>query len=271
MIKLIAEIGINHNGDVKIAKKLIDAATLAGFDYVKFQKRTPALCVPDHKKGEIRETPWGAITYLEYRERIEFGEKEYDEIMAHCQDVGMGWFASAWDVPSAEFLAERSLMVKIPSAKITDDELLRYCRLHFPYVIMSTGMSTEDEVLRAIEIGQPDAIFHTHSAYPAPVDELRLSYITWLKRNMQGVETGYSGHEYGISTTLAAAALGVDWIERHVTLDHEMWGSDQKSSIDLVGMVKLVRSIRAIEKAMAGFGPRVVLPSEEAKLRDLRY
>jgi sialic acid synthase SpsE len=270
VIKLIAEIGINHNGDIGIAKRLIDAALLAGFDYVKFQKRTPHLCVPEHKKSEIRETPWGKMTYLEYRQRIEFGEKEYDAISDYCAAVGMGWFASAWDIPSAEFLAARSLMVKIPSAKITDDELLRYCRLHFPYLIMSTGMSSEEEVRHAIDIAEPDAIFHTHSAYPAPVEELRLEYISWLKRSIKGIEYGYSGHEYGISTTLAAAAMGVDWIERHITLDHDMWGSDQKSSVDLVGMVKLVRSVRAIEKAMAGFGPRVVLPSEEVKRRDLR-
>ena len=251
MIKIVAEIGINHNGDLNIAKKLIDLAYVAGCDYVKFQKRTPDKCVPEHKKHEHKDTPWGTMTYLEYKHRLEFTRDEYEQIDVYCNERGIGWFASVWDMESAWFMSRFCDIAKIPSALITDYKLLTYTRSLFKTVIMSTGMSTEQEIEDAVALCRPDVIMHTHSAYPAPVDELRLEHITYLK-NKYECKTGYSGHEHGLSTTYATVALGIDWIERHITLDHDMWGSDHKSSVDPVGVIKLVRTIRDIEKAMGG-------------------
>ena len=269
MIKLVAEIGINHNGDIGIAKKLIDIASFAGFDYVKFQKRTPELCVPDSQKDVIRSTPWGEMRYIDYKNRIVFGGVEYEEIAEYCIQKGVGWFASVWDIESAKFMREFTDMVKIPSAKITDMKLIAHCRNNFNHVQISTGMSTEDEVYSAVnEAGLPDVIYHTNSSYPAKVNELNLEYIMHLK-SRYATEIGYSGHEWGLATTYAVALM-VDWIERHVTLDHDMWGSDQKASIDPVGMIKLVRSIRDIEKAKGAAGPRVLHESEKAKREALR-
>lgn len=271
MTKIIAEIGINHNGDIDMAKKLIDIASVAGCDYVKFQKRTPDLCVPEHKKNEIKKgTPWGDITYLDYKKKLEFGKYEYDEIDHYCRERGIKWFASAWDIDSAKFLKSYCPMVKIPSAKITDIELLKYCRNNFETVIISTGMSTEEEIETAIKTGNPDIIFHTESSYPARYKDLRLEYINWLKRKYPDKSIGYSGHEYGLTTTYAAATLGVDYIERHVTIDHNLWGSDQLASVDPVGLFKIVRGVRDIEKALTGYGPRELSESEMPKLKDLR-
>lgn len=268
-MKTIAEIGINHNGDLDIAKRLIDIAAFSGFDYVKFQKRTPHKCVPEHKKDEIRKTPWGEITYLQYRHMVEFGVDEYSEINEYCQSRGIEWFASVWDLESAKFMSQFTDIVKIPSALITDLDLIKYCRNHFETLIISTGMSTEEEIREAVKVGMPNVLMHTNSTYPAPVDELNLLYIKWLK-HAYGREVGYSGHEYGIETTYAAAALGATWIERHITVDRYMWGSDQLSSVEPEGMIKLVKGLKNIEKSMGTYGPRKVLQSEMSKRRDLR-
>ena len=262
MIKIIAEIGINHNGSLDTAKKLIDVAVAAGCDYVKFQKRTPELCVPEHKKNEMKSTPWGDMTYLEYKENIEFYYEEYSVIDKYCKQRGIEWFASVWDIEAAKFMTLFTNIVKIPSAKITDIELLKYCRDHFDVVMISTGMSTEQEIEKAVNACCPDVLFHTESSYPANNKDLRLLYIKWLKRHYP--------HEYGLTTTYAAAALGIDYLERHITLDHDMWGSDQKASVDPVGLFKLVRGIRDIEAALTGDGPREVSKSELSKLSDLR-
>ena len=273
-MNLIAEIGINHNGDIIIAKRLIDIAILSGFDYVKFQKRNPDICVPEDQKNKIRSTIWGDITYLEYKHRLEFDRHDYIEIDDYIKKrnnelgTNLKWFASVWDIDSAEFMINFSNIVKIPSALITDEELLLYCRSNFKTVIISTGMSTEKEIDKAVEIGEPDIMMHTNSCYPSPIDDLNLNYIKWLKNKFK-IRIGYSGHEWGLSTTYAAAGIGIDWLERHVTLDHNMWGSDQKSSIDPVGCFKFVRTIKDIEKSMGKYGPRNILESEIDKRKSL--
>lgn len=269
-INVIAEIGINHNGDFDIARKLIMSAYLAGFDYVKFQKRNPEKCVSEAQKKEIRRTPWGEMTYLEYKNRLELSKEDYIYIDHICEDLPIKWFASVWDEDSADFMRAFCTMVKIPSAKITDIPLLKYCRRHYEKVILSTGMSTENEIETAIHAGNPDVILHTHSAYPADVRELSLDYMTYLRNKYQFKEIGYSGHEFGLVTTFAAASMGAQWIERHITLDHDMWGSDQKSSVDPVGMVKLVRGIRDIERARGGNCPRIIRQSELEKRKALK-
>jgi len=269
-IKLIAEIGINHNGSIDVTKKLIKMAGLAGFDYVKFQKRNPDICVPERQKNIPKDTPWGEMSYLDYKKKIEFGIDDYILIDIVCKQNRLDWFASVWDLDSAAFMKQFCNIVKIPSALITHLELLKYCRENYDTVLMSTGMSTEAEIEKAVEVGDPDVIFHTNSAYPSPVKELNLKYINWLKLKYPDKQIGYSGHEFGLSTTYTAAGMGLDWIERHVTLDHEMWGSDQKSSIDPVGMIKLCRTIRDIEKSLTGNKKRVIFNSEKSKRESLR-
>ena len=269
MIKTIAEIGINHNGDVNVAKKLIDAAHIAGFDYVKFQKRNPDVCVPEHQKDIIRDTPWGKMTYLDYKHKIEFGKLEYDEIDKYCKEKGIGWFASVWDSDSVNFMTQYTDIAKIPSALITDKELPIYAREKFNTLIISTGMSTEEEVEECVKYSNPDVVMHTNSTYPSPINELNLNYINWLKTKY-GKEVGYSGHEYGLVTTFATVPMGVTWIERHVTLDRTMWGSDHLASIEPAGMMKLIKGIRDIENAMGSISSRVLMDSELSKRKTLR-
>jgi len=225
---IIAEIGINHNGEVEVAKKLIDVAKDAGCDAVKFQKRTPKICVPPEQAGVMRETPWGTMTYLEYKERTEFGEIQYKEIDSYCRSRGIVWFASPWDVPSARFLANfETPVMKIASACLTDDELLSEVKAIAKPVIMSTGMSTIDEIDHAVtRLDRTNLILgQATSTYPCSPDELNLRAIHTL-RERYGVPVGYSGHETGLQTTVAAVALGACFIERHITLDRAMWGTD---------------------------------------------
>jgi len=272
-MNIIAEIGINHNGDIEQAKRLIDLAVIAGFDFVKFQKRTPELSTPEHKKDELKETPWGGMTYLDYKRKIEFNEEQYEELFEYCRKREIECFASVWDSESAYFMSRFTEYVKIPSALITNISLLELCEELFEFKIMSTGMSNEAEIFHAVQVLAPDVIMHTNSTYPSPIDELNLDYITWLVHKYSedyNIEIGYSGHEYGLTTTFAAAAMGAEWIERHITLDHELWGSDQKSSVDPVGCIKLVRGLRDIEQARGGYGEREILLSEMSKLKDLR-
>jgi N-acetylneuraminate synthase len=270
MIQLVAEIGINHNGSMETAKKLIDIASFAGFDAVKFQKRTPEMCVPEHQKSQIRKTPWGEMTYLEYRERIEFSLDQYVELADYACGRGVKFFASVWDMNSAKEMASIVDMVKIPSAKIIDEAMLRYCRDNFEVLIMSTGMSTEDEISLAIDTARPDIVLHSNASYPTAQEDVCLEYITWLNREYPGVRVGYSGHETGIETSMAAAAIGAEMIERHITLDKTMWGSDQAASIDPVEMILLVQGVRKIEIAMKGDGPRELCEAEKAKRESLR-
>jgi len=242
---IIAEIGINHNGDLDIAKKLIDAAVLSGCDAVKFQKRNPDVCVPEHQKDILRETPWGTMTYLEYKHRVEFGKEEYDEIDQYCKDKGIAWSASPWDLDSLEFLNQYDLpFIKIPSAMITNEKLMRESARTGKKIIFSTGMSEIEEVDRAVEIMRDEkaefALLHCNSTYPAPLKDLNLQCIQTLKERY-GCEVGYSGHEFRLGTTVAAVYLGATILERHITIDRTMWGSDHLSSVEPQGLIKLVR------------------------------
>jgi N-acetylneuraminate synthase len=271
-IKIIAEIGINHNGDLDLCKRMIDAAVLAGCDYVKFQKRNPDVCVPEEQKPKLKSTPWGEMTYLEYKHRTEFGKEEYDEINKYCTQRNIGWFASVWDKDSVDFMCQYTNIAKIPSALITNKELCEYARSNFTTLMISTGMSTETEIKEAVLYSHPDIIMHTNSTYPSPIKELNLNYIKRLKTEYDYAEIGYSGHEYGLVTTFAAASLGVKWIERHITLDRTLWGSDQVASVEPSGLIKLVKGVRDIEDAL---GPddgreRVLYKSELFKRKTLR-
>ncbi|TMR23568.1 sialic acid synthase [Nonomuraea turkmeniaca] len=270
-VYVIGEIGINHNGDLDIARRLIDVAADAGCQAVKFQKRTPAICVPEEQKGQIRQTPWGEMTYLEYKERTEFGRDEYRQIAKYCDERGVHWFASPWDVPSVEFLEEMDVLThKVASASVADHELLRALAATGKPIILSTGMSTLSEIDAAVEILGTDKLImmHATSTYPLPPDEANLRTITTLKERY-GVPVGYSGHERGLQISLAAVTLGAVCVERHITLDRTMWGSDHAASLEPSGLEHLVRDIRIIEQAL-GDGVKRVFPGEEAPKARLR-
>jgi len=270
-VYVIAEIGINHNGDLEIAKKLMDVAASAGCDAVKFQKRTPELCVPEEQKSQIRETPWGTMTYLEYKERTEFGQQEYQQIDTYAKQLGIHWFASPWDLPSVDFLLTFDpVCIKVASASLTDDALLKKLVASGVPLILSTGMSTMDEIDHAATVVKSSqyALAHATSTYPCQPGELNLRMISTLKDKFQ-VPIGYSGHETGLATTLAAVAMGATFIERHITLDRAMWGTDHSASVEPTGLDRLVRDIRNIELAF-GDGVKRVFESElpvRAKLR----
>lgn len=268
---VIAEIGQNHNGDLSIAKKLIDVAVNADCDYVKFAKRTPELSVPKHMWDTPRDTPWGTIPYIEYRKRLEFGHAEYDEIEAYCKTAGIAWFASSSDVPSLEFLEQYDPhFCKIPSAKMNDDALLAAARDTGRIVIASTGICSMQRILHAMEIltGAEVWLAQCTSAYPAPNDEINLRAMAEL-RERNPAKVGYSGHEIGLQITLAAVAMGAEFVERHITLARSMWGTDHAASIEPEGLRRLVKDIRVIESAM-GDGEKKKMPCEEAALRKLR-
>lgn len=270
-VYLVAEIGINHNGDLEIAKRLIDAAVLAGCDAVKFQKRTPELSVPPEQRELMRETPWGPMSYMDYRHRVEFGYQEYAEIDGYCRERSIDWFASVWDPASVDFMEEFSPVChKIPSAAVTNADLLRRVRRTGRPIILSTGMSTMPEIRRAVALLGLDrlAITHTTSTYPCKPEELNLRMILTLQREFD-CPIGYSGHEVGLQTTCAAVVLGAALVERHVTLDRAMWGSDQAASVEPHGLARLVRDIRVIEAAL-GDGVKRVYESEIPVMKKLR-
>jgi N-acetylneuraminate synthase len=274
---IIAEIGINHNGDLETAKKLINVANVAGCDSVKFQKRNPDVCVPEYQKNILRQTPWGEMKYIDYKHRMEFGKEEFDEIDAHCKEVGIAWSASAWDLDSLQFLEQYDLpYIKIASAMLTNSELINAARETGKKIILSTGMSTVDEVIRAVSILEKDgnknyALLHCNSSYPAPLEELNLSAIKTL-RAMFGCEVGYSGHEYRLDSnvhTVSAIYLGATIIERHITLDRTMWGTDQSCSVEPQGLIKLVKGVRELELSY-GTGEIGVTESEKPVRLKLR-
>ena len=268
-VKVIAEIGINHNGDLDAAKRLIDIAVVAGCDYAKFQKRTPDICVPEAQKSKMRKTPWGEMKYIDYKKKIEFEKEEYDELYDYVKDKPIELFSSVWDKPSVDFMSGYTNVSKVGSALITDLDLCKYARDNADTLIISTGMSTEEEIEKCVEACSPDVIMHTNSTYPSPIEELNLSYINWLKEKWN-TDIGYSGHEFGLVTTFAAVAMGATWVERHITLDRLMWGSDQMSSVEPGGLIKLVKGIRDIEKSLGVSGPRSPLGSELEKRKSLR-
>lgn len=272
MVKIIAEVGINHNGSLETCKKMMLLAKYAGCDYVKIQKRTPSLCVPEDQKNKIKETPWGTMTYLEYKERIEFNENQIKELFDYASEINIEFFASVWDIPSVDLMAKYTKIGKIPSALITDLELCKYAREKFETFMISTGMSTEEEIEKVISISNPDIIMHTNSCYPAPYEELNLKYISWLKKKYPTKQIYWSGHEFGLTTTFASIGMGVDGVERHICLSHNDWGSDQSSSVEIIpGLFKLVKGIRDIEKAMMyEEGPRILFQKELVKKDSLR-
>jgi len=268
---IIAEVGINHNGDINLCKDLMSIAKVAGCDFIKIQKRNPDLCVPENQKNKIRSTPWGDMTYLDYKKKIEFTENQIQELCDYSSKLGITFFASVWDKDSVDVMRKYNTITKIPSALITDLDLCKYARDNFKTLIISTGMSTEKEIEECIEVCDPDVIMHTNSSYPAPIEELNLNYITWLKNKWKNKQIGYSGHEYGLVSTFAAVAMGSTWIERHITLNHNMWGSDHLSSLEPSGLFKLVKGIRDIEKSLSyPASERILFEKEKIKRESLR-
>ncbi len=271
-VYVIAEIGINHNGSLEIAKKMIDGAVFAGCDAVKFQKRTPEICVPMDQWYIERETPWGRMTYIEYRHAMEFGEDEFAEISRYCKERNIDWFASCWDEEAVDFIEQfNPPLYKAASASLTDLNLLKKMRATGKPVMLSTGMSTMKQIEAAIRtIGMTNLLIaHSTSAYPCKNEELNLRMITTLKERYPNVPIGYSGHEVGLATTWAAVTLGATFVERHITLDRAMWGTDQAASVEILGMHRLVRNIRDIEKAL-GNGIKQVYQSELEVMKKLR-
>ena len=258
---IIAEIGINHNGSLETAKKLIDVAAVAGCNAVKFQKRNPDVCVPEHQKSVMRDTPWGKMTYLDYKYKVEFEKREYDIIDEYCRQKNIAWSASPWDLDSLDFLMGYDIpFVKIPSAMITNEELMRASAATGKKIIFSTGMSTMEEIDQAVmwmrDENTPFSLLHCNSTYPAPLEDLNLSCIPVLKEKYQ-CEVGYSGHEFRLGTTVAAVYLGATILERHITLDRTMWGSDHLASVEPQGLIKLVRGVRELESAYGDGRKRV--------------
>ena len=270
-VYIIAEIGINHNGDIAIAKQLMDVAAQSGCNAVKFQKRTPAICVPEDQKSQMRETPWGTMTYLEYKERTEFGQSEYEQIDAYAKKLNIHWFASPWDLPSVDFLLGfNPVCIKVASASLTDTALLSKIAATRVPLILSTGMSTMDEIESAVALisNTQFGLAHATSTYPCQPTELNLRMIQTLDSKFK-VPVGYSGHETGLATTVAAVAMGATFIERHITLDRSMWGTDHSASVEPTGLDRLVRDIRNTEAAL-GNGVKCVFDSElpvKARLR----
>lgn len=271
-VYIVAEIGINHNGNLETALQMIDAAVHAGVDAVKFQKRTPEICTPPEQQKQMRETPWGYIPYLEYRHKVEFEEEGYREIDRHCKEKGVPWFVSVWDEPSVDFMEKFDTPVyKIPSASLTDHALLRHARQTSKPVILSTGMSTLEQIKAAVEVLGPKNLIITHatSTYPCEPEELNLKMIETLRKEFPGVPVGYSGHEVGLVPSAVAVALGACLVERHLTLDRALWGSDQAASVEPGGFERLVKYIRVTEAAL-GDGVKKVYDSEFSSMKRMR-
>lgn len=269
---VIGEIGINHNGNVDIAKKIIAGAKHAGCDAVKFQKRTPEICTPKDQWNVERDTPWGRMTYIDYRHKVEFGKNEYAEIDQYCKEVGMMWFASCWDEEAVDFIEQfNPQLYKTASASLTDFSLLeKHKKLNKP-VMISTGMSTMEQIEKTVSFMDQNnlLIAHATSAYPCKNEELNLKMIETLKIKYPEIPIGYSGHEVGLAPTWAAVALGACFVERHITLDRAMWGTDQAASVEVGGMERLVGNIRDIERAL-GDGIKKVYDSELGQIKKLR-
>ena len=270
---LIAEIGINHNGDLNVAKKLIDAAHACSWDCVKFQKRNPDISVPEHQKNEPKDTPWGKMTYLEYKKKIEFEKKEYDQIARYCSYKPIDWTVSVWDLDSLNFIKKYDIpFIKIPSAHLTNHKLLKASAQTGIPIVASTGMSTLKEVDEAVAVLKKHAsqfvLMHCNSSYPSKLEELNLKVIPALKKRYK-CPVGYSGHEYGLDSTSTAVALGASIVERHITIDRNMWGTDQASSVEPQGMDKLYKQIRSVQHYL-GDGKKKVYESELSSRKKLR-
>ncbi|MDP1715456.1 MAG: N-acetylneuraminate synthase family protein [Anaerolineales bacterium] len=269
---IIAEVGINHNGDLDNAKKIIAAAAHAGADAVKFQKRTPEVSTPPEQQKQMRETPWGYITYLDYRHKVEFNEEQYREIDRYCKEKKIDWMVSVWDEPSVDFMEKFDIPAyKVPSASLTDHNLLKYVRKTGRPVIISTGMSTMEQIHKGVNaVGEDNlVIMHCTSTYPCEPEELNLKMIETLRKEFPNNPIGYSGHEVGLVPSAVAIALGATSIERHITLDRAMWGSDQAASVEPGGFERLVKYIRVTESAL-GDGMKKVYESEKGSMKKLR-
>jgi N-acetylneuraminate synthase len=269
---IIAEIGINHNGDLEIAKQMIDAAVHAGVDAVKFQKRTPEVATPPEQQKQMRETPWGYIPYLEYRKKVEFGEDQYQEIDRYCKVKGIAWMVSVWDEPSVDFMENFGTPAyKIPSAALTDHNLLRYVRETGKPMIISTGMSTLEQIHKSVKVigSEKLVLMHCTSTYPCEPEELNLKMVETLQKEFPTNPIGYSGHEVGLVPSAIAVALGACMVERHLTLDRAMWGSDQAASVEPSGFERLVKYIR-VSEASLGDGVKKVYASEKSSMKKLR-
>ena len=270
----IGEIGINHNGDIQIAKKLIDAVFATNWDCAKFQKRNPDVAVPEKQKSVMRDTPWGRMSYIEYKYKVEFGQKEYEYIDRYCKEKPVDWTASVWDIDSLNFLTQFDIpFIKIPSPKITNDELvIEAAKTKIPLCI-STGMSTVKEIDNAVNLtkkyGKAPIVMHCNSSYPTPPEEINLRIINFLKERYSDCIIGYSGHEQGLEPTVLAVSLGAKIIERHITLSHDMWGTDQKSSLEVLAMDMLRKRAKDINKIL-GTKEKIVTKSEIRMRKKLR-
>ena len=269
---IIAEIGINHNGDLDIAKKMIDGAVHAGADAVKFQKRTPDVATPPEQQNQMRETPWGYITYLDYRYKVEFNEEQYCEIDRYCREKGIAWMVSVWDEPSVDFMEKFDTPAyKIPSASLTDTKLIRKARSTGRPLILSTGMSTMEQIHKGVQTAGEEnlVVMHCTSTYPCEPEELNLRMVQTLRGEFPSIPIGYSGHEVGLVPSAVAVAFGACMVERHLTLDRAMWGSDQAASVEPGGFERLVKYIRVTEASL-GDGVKKVYASEQSSLKKLR-
>lgn len=270
-VYIVAEIGINHNGSLEAALSLINVAIQAGCDAVKFQKRSPDHCVPTEQRSVERDTPWGRMPYIDYRHRMEFGLEEFNTIDAYCKKNGIAWFASCWDLPSVDFIKQYDpICYKIASACLTDDDLLCHINKQEKTVVLSTGMSTMQEIRQAVSMIDRKRLLlvHTTSNYQGNPEELNLSMIHTLQEEFD-CSVGYSGHEEGLIATMATIPLGTCYVERHITLDRNMWGSDHGISLEPRELNTMVRDIRLVEKAM-GDGIKRVYESERDTLAKLR-
>ncbi len=271
---LIAEIGINHNGSLKLAKELIDLAKETGFNAVKFQKRNPDIATPEPQKAKIRPTPWGEITYLDYKWKIEFGKKEFDEINNYCKKKKIIWFASAWDLESQTFLKKyKTKYNKVASAMLTNLKLLHAIAKERKTTFISTGMSTLKDISKAISIFKKHKckfiLMHCVSNYPCPIEKLNMNTIITL-RNKYKCEIGYSGHESDVSPSIMAYFLGCKFIERHITLDRSMWGTDQSASLSYTGMKNLA-DILSKAPLILGNGVKKISKEEKIMLQKFKY
>lgn len=271
-VYVIAEIGINHNGSMENVIKLIDGASAAGCNAVKFQKRTPELCVPKDQWYIERDTPWGRMTYIDYRHKVELSKENYQKIDDYCKERGIHWFTSCWDEEAVDFLEQFDVpLYKAASASLTDLSLLNKKISTGKPLMISTGMSTMEEIENAVNtIGTKNILIaHSTSTYPCKLEELNLRMINTLKGKYSDVPIGYSGHETGLAPTWAAVALGATFVERHITLDRAMWGSDQAASVEVGGFHRLIENIRDIEKSL-GDGIKRVYESELGPRKKLR-
>lgn len=273
-IFLIGEVGINHNGSLKLAKDIILAAKKFGFDAVKFQKRNPDVSVPDNIKKELKNTPWGLMTYLDYKKKVEFNKKEYDEIDKYCKKIKIDWFASPWDLDSVKFLRQYKLKYnKVPSAMLTNYKLLEEIAKGRKITFISTGMSKMKDIKNAVNIFKKNKckfiLLHCVSTYPAQEKDLNLKMILTLKKQFK-CDIGYSGHEKSVNPSLYAAVLGANYIERHITIDRTLWGTDQSASLEVNGMA-LLGELSSKINLILGDGKKKFLKDEKKKLETMKY